>query len=313
MTTATAMVRAASPEQEALRESLVAAGLFLPTGVPGVVGHGRVFVELVRAVNDLVTRTAVDEDAEPMSFPAVMPRSLLVAGGYLGSFPHLAGTLFSFEGSEARAREQAATAAAGQDWSGYQSMTDLAMAPAACHPIYPAVAARGPLPAAGLTVDSGMASVFRHEPSDDPSRLQAFHMRELVRFGAPDDVLAWRNTWRDRSEALLSSLGLDVVPEEASDPFFGRIGRMMAASQREQALKFELLVPVAAPVLTAVASFNAHREHFTEVYGITLAGGGTAHTACLGFGIERVSIALLSRHGLAPTDWPDEVRAVLWP
>jgi hypothetical protein len=30
----------------------------------------------------------------------------------------------------------------------------------------------------------------------------------------------------------------------ANDPFFGRAGRIMASSQRDQGLKFELLVPI---------------------------------------------------------------------
>ena len=66
-------------------------------------------------------------------------------------------------------------------------MTDLVLTPAACYPVYPALAARGPLPAGGLTVDAGGSYVFRHEPSGDPARLQMFHQREIVRIGEPDD------------------------------------------------------------------------------------------------------------------------------
>ena len=49
-----------------------------------------------------------------------------------------------------------------------------------------------------------------------------------------------------------------------------------------------------------------------RVYGIELADGGVAHTACLGFGLERVTLALFRAHGLDPRAWPDEVRAELW-
>ena len=55
---------------------------------------------------------------------------------------------------------------------------------------------------------------------------------------------------------------------------------------------------IAGPEPTALASFNHHRDHFGSTYGIELADGGTAHTACLGFGHERIVLALLRTHGL---------------
>jgi seryl-tRNA synthetase len=104
---------------------------------------------------------------------------------------------------------------------------------------------------------------------------------------------------------------LEADADVASDPFFGRTGRMLSRSQREQALKFEVLVPIAGPEPTAVASFNYHQEHFTERFGITMADGGVAHTACLGFGLERITLALLHAHGLALSDWPAAARQAL--
>ena len=87
---------------------------------------------------------------------------------------------------------------------------------------------------------------------------------------------------------------------------------MMAASQREQALKFEILVQIAGDEPTAIASFNYHQDHFTGIYGIETADGGRAHTACLGFGHERIVLALMKTHGLDVAAWPDEVRRELW-
>ena len=39
---------------------------------------------------------------------------------------------------------------------------------------------------------------------------------------------------------MMDDLGLQIVADVANDPFFGRAGSMLAASQRESALKFEL-------------------------------------------------------------------------
>jgi seryl-tRNA synthetase len=141
--------------------------------------------------------------------------------------------------------------------------------------------------------------------------MQMFHQRELVRIGEPEAVVAWRTSWRYRAVELLRGLGLRAQLQIASDPFFGRSGRMLAASQREQELKFEVVVPIAAPEPSAVASFNYHQDHFAAPFGIELSDGGRAHTACLGFGLERIALALFAEHGLELDGWPEEVRREL--
>ncbi|MDQ1697962.1 MAG: hypothetical protein QOJ03_3315 [Frankiaceae bacterium] len=302
----------ASPSQEKLRAELFAHGLLIDSGVPGVVGQGAAFVEVLQRVDAMVTKLAAVDRPERMSFPPVMPRSLLGASGYLRSFPQLTGSVWSFHGDESAAAQQADRADRGEDWGVHQRMTDVALVPAACHPVYPAMARRGPLPVDGVTIDAGAALVFRHEPSEDPARLQSFRQREIVRIGTASTVLAWRNDWRARANDMLLGLGLDVVMEEANDPFFGRSGRLLAANQRAQALKFELLAHITEPNRTAVASFNYHLDHFAVQHGIALSGGEPAHTACLGFGLERIVVGLLATHGLEPAHWPATVRTALW-
>ncbi len=302
---------AATTEQQAFRAEVIGAGLLIESGVPGVYGRSDDFEAIRSSVDRLINAAAAPDGAERLRFPPIVPRSQFESSGYLKSFPHLAGTIFGFEGSEADALEQAERAAAHDDWSEHQSMGDLVLTPAACYPVYPAVAARGPLPAGGVVIDAGAAYVFRNEPSGDPARLQMFHQRELVRIGEPEAVADWRDVWRDRALGLLEALRLDASIEVATDPFFGRSGRMMAASQRQQALKFEIQVPIAGPEPTAVASFNYHQRHFGETFGIELSDGAVAHTSCLGFGLERISLALLRAHGLDPGSWPDETREQL--
>jgi seryl-tRNA synthetase len=301
--------RPGTADQVAFLAELVDRGLLLETGVPGVYGRNGEFEDVRSQVAALVTGAASAETPERLHFPPILPRRDLETVGYLKSFPHLAGSIFAFDGSEAQAAEQYDLACRHEDWSGFQSMTDLVLTPAACYPVYPAVAARGRLPGGGVTVDAGGAYVFRHEPSGDPARLQMFHQREIVRIGEAEAVGAWRERWRERAVGLLRELGLEAQLEVAADPFFGRSGRMLAASQREQELKFEVLVPIAGEQPTAVASFNYHQDHFASAYGIELADGSGAHSACLGFGLERIALALYSAHGLEPSSWPEAVRA----
>jgi seryl-tRNA synthetase len=307
-----AELRPATVEQAEFSAELVERGLLVETGVPGVYGRGGDFEDVREALAALVTRRGAAEDPEQLRFPPLLPRHDLETVGYLKSFPHLAGSVFAFDGSEEQAAEQYDRACRHEDWSEFQSMTDLVLTPAACYPVYPAIAARGRLAPGGVTVDAGSAYVFRHEPSGDPARMQMFHQREIVRIGEPEQVADWRERWRNRAVEMLRGIGLDAKLDVATDPFFGRSGRMLAASQREQELKFEVSVPIAGPEPTAVASFNYHQDHFAAAYGIEMDDGSGAHTACLGFGLERIALALFRAHGLEVAAWPGQTRSELW-
>jgi seryl-tRNA synthetase len=300
--------RAGTTEQISFLDELVDAGLLARTGVHGVYARGREFDDVRLAFDALVTRAAAAEDPEPLAHPPVFPRAELERNGYLASFPHLAGSVFGFDGDEQDAASQLALAERHEDWSGFQTMTDLVLLPAACYPLYPQVAARGPLPEGGLTLDTRDSYVFRREPSSDPARMQSFHMREIVKVADKETVLDWREEWRGRAAELLRALGLEIELDVANDPFFGRAGRMLASQQRDQQLKWELLAPVAEGSQTAIASSNYHQDHFGLAYDIRTADDQVAHTGCMAFGEERVTLALFAAHGLDIRLWPSAVR-----
>src|SRR5690606_8559497 len=79
-----------------------------------------------------------------------MSRATLEKSGYMKSFPQLAGCVHSFMGGEREHAQLLAMMAQGEDWTELQQATQVALTPAACYPLYPTVAARGPVPADGL-------------------------------------------------------------------------------------------------------------------------------------------------------------------
>lgn len=298
-------------DPQALYDGLVRHGHIFPVGVQGAFGRGPVFEDIVERFDDLVSWIARDDGAEKRTYPPVVNRHVIEKNNYLESFPHLCGAVFSFHGKELAAREMAEKARNGQPWGEHLGITDLCMTPAICYPLYPTLA--GDLPKGGRLF-SLLGWAFRHEPSDEPTRLQSFRMREFIRAGSADDVVAWRDMWLERGLALLRSLGLDANSDVAADPFFGRGGKMMALNQREQKLKFEVLIPVLSPENpTACCSFNFHQDHFGSKWGIRQADGSVANTACLGFGMERIVMALFNTHGFEVARWPASVRDLLWP
>ncbi len=298
--------------QIAYRDELIAHGLLHATEVDGLYAQSGAFEDILSRFNALVTRTGNVDAPEVLRFPPGMARGTLERSGYLRSFPQLAGTIHAFDGGD---REHAALIAAldrSEDWTQGQKTTGIAFTPAACYPAYPIIAKRGPLPAGGVLLDV-QSWCFRHEPSLDPARLQLFRQREHVRIGTPQQVLEFRERWLQRGRAIMESMGVPLDIDIANDPFFGRAGRMLAANQREQALKFELLVPITSTEKpTACCSFNYHQDHLGQAFGLRTADGSTAHTACVGFGLERITLALLRHHGFDPRAWPDAVRRALW-
>jgi len=130
--------------------------------------------------------------------------------------------------------------------------------------------------------------------------------------GTPDDVMAFRERWIERGAGIVKTLGLEGAVDLANDPFFGRAGRILKNNQRQQNLKFEMLIPVESQEKpTACMSFNYHQDHFGTLWGLKTADGAVAHTACVGFGMERLALALLKVHGLSADRWPAPVRKVL--
>ncbi|HYG84931.1 MAG TPA: amino acid--[acyl-carrier-protein] ligase [Azospirillum sp.] len=298
--------------QTAFRDALVRHGLLIPTGVEGLYGRSGILEDVIERFNALVSDRGRGDGAEVMRFPPALNRRHFEESEYLKSFPRLAGTVHSFAGNERDHHTLLQRLEAGEDWTGGQRATDVVMTPAACYPVYPTLAARGPLSEHGRLIDV-YSYCFRREPSLDPARMQLFRMREYVRLGTGQQVMEFRESWLERGRTMVESLGLPVVIDVANDPFFGRAGRMLSASQRDQRLKFELLVPITSTRKpTACLSFNYHQDHFGLIWNLRTPDGAVAHTACVGFGMERVALALFRHHGFDVDEWPDAVRAVLW-
>ena len=303
--------RVGNEDQVAFRDALLDAGILRASGVQGIYGKGPSFVAAFEGLDRFVTAAGVVDEPEVYRFPAVFPVAHLVQSDYLRSFPDLVGAIHGFDGGNKEHAALLRDVADGADWDQHFAPTDLVMLPAACYPIYPMVS--GELPQGGRLFDV-LGTCFRHEPSDDPARMQAFQMHEFVHVGTPESTLAFRDDWLARQQHMMDDLGLKVTVDVANDPFFGRAGSMLAANQRENALKFELLATVSSEAQpTAIASCNRHMDHLTAKFEISNPGGAEAHSACAAFGLERIVLALFAAHGLDSGRWPDHVCKRLWP
>jgi seryl-tRNA synthetase len=292
------------------RLASIANSVLQPTSANGVHARTGVFEQVIDGLSDVISARR-EAGTEILRFPPVMSRAIVEKSGYLKSFPHLLGCVSCLHGGEAAIRNLLEGQATDGDWVSGLEATDLVLTPAACYPLYPLVAARGDVPANGLMFDVA-SYCFRREVSHEPGRLQSFRMREYVFVGAPEPALDFRKRWLSRAEELAQQLALPYRLAPASDPFFGRVGKIMAMSQVEQALKFELLIPVNSDEEpTACMSFNYHQDHFGTTWGMRTNTRETVHTACVAFGLDRLGLALFATHGLDPSKWPAVARKTL--
>src|SRR5438270_10885264 len=86
-------------------DGLVEHKLIIPVGVPGAFGRNAVFEGVLARFNDLITAAAKSDGAEVMLFPPILDRTVFQKSEYLDSFPQLAGTVFSFMGTDAQHKE----------------------------------------------------------------------------------------------------------------------------------------------------------------------------------------------------------------
>ena len=172
------------------------------------------------------------------------------------------------------------------------------------------------LPAASVTVDL-LGWCFRHEPSmPTPAGCRPSGSVNSSTSAAPTGALAHRDTvgragaWRSADR-----LRLDVpLTEVANDPFFGRTGRLLANEQRESAAKIELVAPLGSTVKHTRHRLVEPGRRPLRPYVLhrTSRAARSAHSACVGFGLDRMTLALARAHG---TDirgsWPRAVRSEL--
>jgi hypothetical protein len=141
-------------------------------------------------------------------------------------------------------------------------------------------------------------------------RLWDFTIREIVFVGARTFVLECRQAFmREVFRMIDEEFGLMGFCEVANDPFFcNQDTAEKIWSQKLLELKYELRLNVAADRTIAAGSFNFHEGFFGENFQIRRGERDWARTACVGFGLERLTYAFLCQYGLDQRAWPAAVR-----
>jgi seryl-tRNA synthetase len=286
---------------------LVDHGWLTQWNAPGVAGFTGQWEAVIDGIQALITASESVPAIDTLNFPPVIARSVIDTTEYADSFPHLLATVKTLD--EADAAQYLHETAEGTPEDQLREVSDVVIVPATCYSLYPLVADGGAVPA-GKTY-SVMGSCFRAEASTELGRFRSFRMREFVYFGDIEATTAWRDRRADVAIEMFAALGMTAEKELANDPFFRPLKRVMAPSQLEQQLKYELVVPIAEDRRIAIASANLHKDHLCDRFEIRGEDDAIATSTCAAFGLERIVLALIAHHGLSPDDWPDQVTTTL--
>lgn len=254
---------------------------------PGLVvlepDRARLFQELDALFTGVADRLA----GRPVLGPALLPAEGLARLDYFRNFPHLGISAARF--GEETVERLSAGLAPRELGPGDTAPTGYMLPSATCYGLL--LALEGAEVGTGLRL-TAVGRCFRNETHyEGLRRLRGFHMREVLYVGTQDGAAAHLARSKELILALAGELGLELGYEPANDPFFDKDGSR-ARLTRLDPVKHEFT----APDGTAIASVNRHRNFFGERLALT-SDGGTAHSACTAFGVERWVHAMLLAHG----------------
>lgn len=253
----------------------------------GLATLGPAMVALRGALEAKFLGWAAECGAQPMLFPPLMRVEDLDRFDYFRNFPQLP---LLVAGLKPECLHDTAARGVPVETISNGDLTPAAYAlpSAACYNIY--LHFEGTV-LTGPSYITTVANCFRNEQRyDDLRRLWGFTMREIVCLGTREEVQAHLSGFKERVLHFGGQLGLGLVTEAGSDPFY--------QPQSSRAL-LQQLFPQKEEFLyggsLAIASVNFHRNFFGERCSIKTPDGQAAFTGCMAFGIERWLHALLER------------------
>ena len=290
--------------------ALEAAGELVEFG-QGRYGLGPLMSALVESLDRAIVDMAAELTAPPYQFPSLIAADVLERCRYLKNFPASLNVVSHLREDLGLLQEFANSVAC--DVHGLRFNRDVLapveclLAPSVCFHWYNWL--KDSTLAVPRTV-TARGKCFRYESSSlsGLERLWDFTMREVIFVGPQEFVLEHRQWCVDQSVALLDTLGLTYEIATATDPFFVDSYAVQAAFQQGFELKYELLCPLPySGKRLAVGSVNYHQDFFGRSFAIGTSTG-TAHTGCIGFGLERLALAVVAQHGPSPALWPATLR-----
>ncbi len=274
----------------------------------GRYGYGPLLIELMARLERICEQYGTQIGAQPRQFPSLIGADTLGTCSYVKSFPHSLNLVMHLRTELEDIKRFAATTTFEGDHlqvdTSCLAQPETLLSPSVCFHCYRWLA--------DSQCHEGQAFLakgkcFRYESGNMSGleRLWDFTMHETIFVGTKDYVLGHREACLAFATNVADALDLDYRIETATDPFFIDDFATQAAFQSAFDLKFEFVasLPYRGTSL-AVGSINYHQNFFGRAFRIADADGAPVHTVCLGFGLDRLALAVLAQHGCDASAWP---------
>jgi len=297
---------------EGITEILEARGDIRCTGKGKYVYSGDV-AQVFRGIDDLFRGWAETQAADEEFFPVSVRTESLAKAGYFNSFSQhayfVSPLTLSVEAIESAQSGEIFDAEADASVKQHLQTPEWVLSPTVCHHCFESRSGRTESSQQTVTA---LNQCSRYEVHDTGGlqRLRHYWMREIIYFrpnakdvqSALDDILKVTTDY-------LRKWGISFRVSSASDPFFLDSGSSKRLFQTSFLLKRELQLPVEGKHI-ACASFNNHQESLTGAFEISAEEGSVA-SGCVGWGYDRLILALFSQLGPNVDQWPEAVRSDL--
>jgi tRNA synthetase class II core domain (G, H, P, S and T) len=301
-------------EPDALRQ-LVERGAVRLTR-DGCIEASGLFLRVMGGLKQELRRYARGLGAEEYEFPSLLPIDVARRCGIFDNQPHhvhFVSTVKSTLGGVRGSLAAITKAGAPGESRNQLARPHMILSPAVCYHYW-----SGGRPGSGgsraieLGTATGRCYRFEAPALVGLDRLREFTMWEIFAAGEPDGTRALRLRCLDYIKDLMVRLDLAGRVATASDSFFADVHARKRMFQVNMQLKHELQLwlPHKGEAIAA-ASVNDHRDFFTRAFRTAPDGRATLHSFCMAVGLERLTLAVLSQHGLEPVRWPPALASLV--
>ena len=276
--------------------------------------YGGDFFKLVRCIDRKLELYCESQKAQNWEFPELLTMRDIHRIQYLNHYPHQAlavsHVLENIESIEALSKRADGDSRIP---ASFLSEPDYLLRHALCIHFYKIHENESISPApCRIATTIGKCNRYESKNMRTFERLCQFTMREIVYIGSTQTVNGERGRLMDFFCEMTERLDLEFELVTSNDPFFTVELDRKALFQHVAETKYEMALPLDETRKLAVASFNYHGTSFSDAFQICSALPDTRiHTACFGYGLERMAYAFLIQHGANPRAWPPSVKDYL--
>jgi seryl-tRNA synthetase len=276
----------------------------------GLIGLQGPALLLVDCLDRVFRDFALELGAQEKQYPVLLPIEQMEKTGYLRTSPQYS-MFVSNAREDMNCLSSLAKGVREEQVVGHLAGPRYVLSPAACFHCYMDMEGQMLEHPQVLTLRQ---HVFRHEGSlnwGQFGRLRDYQVREIVFVGSHEFVTAKREKLIDLTKRWVEQLELTARMAITFDPFVVPEMQRFKKIQLLEKSKIELQLSIDPERYMACTSFNLHGAAFSQPFGFNVRGDNETVTGCVGFGLERWVLAILSQFGTDTVNWPQVLRRMI--